>query len=145
MTMFSHILLTTAGVQALGLEGREVALAYVFGVGVDVDHIIKAPLYVRKNGLKNEKNYHWRTSLQEPVALLWIIPLSIFFRSYAPVIFFLLHCLLDYLVSFEKRPLFPYNNYTTRGILPHVSDTLKEIITVILLLCLNLFLLLLRK
>ncbi len=145
MTMFSHILLTTAGVQALGLEGREVVLAYGFGVGVDVDHIVKAPLYLRKNGLKNEKNYHWRTSLQEPIALLWIIPLSIFLRSYAPVIFFLLHCLLDYLVSFEKRPFFPYSNYTTRGILPHVSDTLKEIITVIILLCLNLFLFLLRK
>jgi hypothetical protein len=145
MTIFTHILLTTAGAQALGLHGTELVLAYGFGVAVDVDHLVKLPLYLKKNGLKNEKFYHWRTSLQEPISLLWILPLSIFLRTVVPVIFFIPHLLLDYLVSYEKRPLFPFHSVTTRGFLPNVSDGLKEIITVIILVCLNLFLFLIKR
>lgn len=145
MTILTHILLATAGVQAFGLQGTDIALAYGFGVALDVDHALKLPLYLKKNGLKNEKFYHWRTSLQEPVSLLWIVPLSFFIRSIIPVIFFIPHLVLDYLVSYEKRPLFPFHSVTTRGIFPNVSDGLKEIITVILLVCLNLFLFLTKR
>jgi len=145
MTIFTHILLTTVGVQALGVHGGDLALAYGFGVALDVDHALKLPLYLKKNGLKNEKFYHWRTSLQEPVSLLWIVPLSIFIRSVIPVIFFVPHLVLDYLVSYDKRPLFPFHAVTTRGFFPNVSDGLKEIITVIILVCLNLILFLMKR
>ena len=145
MTIFTHILLTTVGVQALGLQGTDLALAYGFGVALDVDHAVKLALYLKKNGLKNEKHYHWRTSLQEPVSLLWILPLSFFLKSIIPVIFFLPHLLLDYLMSYEKRPLFPFHSVITRGFFPKVSDGLKEIITVILLVCLNLVLFLIKR
>jgi hypothetical protein len=130
--------MTALGVQALGLEGRDVWLAYTFGYGIDlVDHPIKLPLYLRKNGTKNEKNYHWRTPLQEPVALLWIIPLSIYLGTYVPALFFASHFFLDYLVSYDKRPLYPFSMYTTRGILPDASDTLKEWATIGVLTALN--------
>src|SRR2546427_685472 len=101
MTILPHLLLTTVGVQALGLEGRDIALAYGFGYGIDlVDHPIKLALYLRKNGRKNEKNYHWRTPLQEPVALCWIVPLSLYLGTAVPVLFFASHFLLDYLVGY---------------------------------------------
>jgi membrane-bound metal-dependent hydrolase YbcI (DUF457 family) len=61
------------------------------------------------------------------------------------VVFFIPHLFLDYLVSYEKRPLFPFNSVTTRGFLPNVSDGLKEIITVIILVCLNLILFLIKR
>lgn len=130
MTVLPHLLLTTAGVQALGLEGTDIALAYTFGYGIDlVDHAIKLPLYLKKNGRKNERHYHWRTPLQEPIALLWIIPLSIYLGTYVPSLFFLSHVILDYMVSYEKRPFYPFSTFSTEGMLDRYSDTKKEIWT----------------
>src|SRR5512144_1059646 len=128
MTILPHLLLTTVGVQALGLQGSDIVLAYTFGYGIDlVDHPIKLPLYLKKNGKKNEKHYHWRTPLQEPVALLWIIPLSLYLGTYVPALFFVSHFALDYCVSYEKRPFYPFSLYTTEGFLVRYSDTSKEI------------------
>lgn len=128
MTLIPHLLLTTVGVQALGLEGKDVILAYTFGYGVDlVDHPIKLPLYLRKNGRRNEKHYHWRTPLQEPIALMWIIPLSLYLGTVVPALFFISHFLLDYMVSYEKRPFYPFSTWTTEGFLRGYGDTQKEI------------------
>ena len=130
MTILPHLFLTTLGVQALGLEGQDIVLAYTFGYGIDlIDHPIKLPLYLKKNGKKNEKHYHWRTPFQEPVALMWIIPLSVYLGTYVPALFFISHFLLDYMVSYEKRPFYPFGTYTTEGILRGYSDTQKEIWT----------------
>ena len=129
MTILAHLALTTLGVQALGLEGKDIALAYAFGYGIDlVDHPIKLPLYMRKNGRKNETHYHWRTPLQEPVALLWIVPLSVYLGSAVPALFFISHFALDYMVSYEKRPFAPFSLYSTEGIFTRYSDTAKEIV-----------------
>ncbi len=133
--------MTSLGVQLLGLQGKDVWLAYAFGYGVDlVDHPIKLPLYLKKNGTKTEKHYHWRTPLQEPIALLWIIPLSVYLQTPVPIIFFLSHVFLDYLVSYNKRPLYPFNLYTTKGFLQKISDTLKEWTTVVVLAVFNIIL-----
>jgi hypothetical protein len=133
MTIFTHILATSLGVQALGLTGQEQVLAYTFGLGVDVDHFVKLPYYLRAEGLKNKRGYYWRSSLQEPVALLWILPLSYFFRSYVPILFFLMHVAMDYSVRFEKMPFFPYSPYVTRGWLTNIPDKVKEGILFVLL------------
>lgn len=126
MTMVAHILATTLGVQALGLHGRDAALAYAFGVGVDVDHAIKAPFYLRAIGLRDRKGYYWRSSLQEPVALLWIAPLCLFLGTAVPLLFFTIHLAMDYSVSFEKMPLYPYSRWVTRGWLTGIPDRTKE-------------------
>ncbi len=130
MTILPHLLLTTVGVQALGLQGQEAALAYAFGYGIDViDHPIKLPLYMRKNGKKNEKHYHWRTPFQEPIALAWIIPISFYCGTYVPALFFISHFALDYMVSYEKRPFYPFSTWTTEGVLRGMTDPAKEIWT----------------
>lgn len=141
MTFISHTLVTTAGVQIMHLQGYELYLAYIFGVLIDFDHIFKAHLYFSKNKFKKEKHYHWRTSLQEPVALLWIVPLSIFINSAVPIIFFISHLLLDYFVSYNKFPFYPFSNYSTKGLFIGVSDTIKEGLTTFIFLCINLLLL----
>ena len=115
MTIVTHFLATTLGVQALGLEGRETALAYAFGMGIDVDHAVKAPFYLRAVGLKNKKDYYWRSSLQEPIALAWIIPLAWYFGTIVPILFFVIHIAMDYSVRFEKMPFYPFSPYVTRG------------------------------
>jgi len=138
--LVTHVLATAAGVQALQLHGRDAALAFAFGVAIDIDHALKAPYYLRAIGLRDRRGYYWRSSLQEPVALLWIIPLCLFLRSWVPIPFFLVHLAMDYSVSFEKMPFYPYSPYVTRGWLSGISDGRKESVLFILLTCTNLLL-----
>jgi hypothetical protein len=126
VTIFTHFLATTLGVQAMGLEGRDKVLAYAFGMGVDIDHVVKAPYYLRAVGLRDKRGYYWRSSLQEPVALLWIVPLCVFLGSVVPLLFFAIHVAMDYSVRFEKMPLYPYSTWVTRGWLVTIPDRLKE-------------------
>jgi hypothetical protein len=140
MTIVTHVLATTLGVQALRLRGADAALAYVFGVGVDIDHAIKAPFYLRAIGRRRQLGYYWRTSLQEPVALLWIVPLCVFLRTWVPALFFLIHLAMDYAVSYEKMPWYPYSPVVTQGFLVGISDRTKEAVLIVVLLCMNLLL-----
>lgn len=140
MTIVTHVLATTLGVRALKLTGGDAVLAYAFGVGVDIDHAIKAPFYLRTVGRRRELGYYWRTSLQEPVALLWIIPLCFFLGSWIPALFFLIHLAMDYSVSYEKMPWYPYAPVVTQGFLVGVSDKTKEGVLIVVLLCMNLLL-----
>ena len=146
MTIFTHILVTTVGVQALGLTGQEAVLAYAFGVAIDIDHVVKAPFYLKFAGLKEKKmGYYWRSSLQEPVGFLWIIPLSIYLGTFVPVLFYAMHLALDYSVSFEKMPLYPYSTWVTRGWLLKVPDKVKEIAVFAAAICTSLLLYLVRR
>lgn len=149
MTIITHVLLTAAGAQLLHLDQTNTLYAYFFGVALDLDHLIKMPLYTKKYGLTRAKHYPWRTPLQEPVSLLWIIPLSMFLGTAVPVIFFIGHLLLDYTVSYVKRPFFPFVDYQTRGFFTKVintkQDKLLEVFVATLLICLNLILALTKK
>ena len=137
MTIVTHFLATTLGVQALGLEGRDRVLAYTFGMAVDVDHAVKAPYYLRAVGLRDKRGYYWRSSLQEPVALLWIIPLCYFLGTIVPILFFAIHVAMDYSVRFEKMPFYPYSPWVTRGWLTDIPDKVKEGVLFTVLLALN--------
>ena len=128
MTVFTHALVTTLGAQALGLEGRDLVLAYTFGVGVDVDHALKAPFYLKHVGLHDRRGYYWRSSLQEPVALLWLVPLCWWLGTIVPIVFFAIHLALDYTMCYEKMPFYPYSPWVTRGWLTTIPDKVKEAI-----------------
>ena len=137
MTIVTHFLATTLGVQALGLQGQDRVLAYVFGIAQDIDHAVKAPYYLKAVGLKDKRGYYWRSSLQEPVALLWIIPLCFFLGTMVPILFFAIHLAMDYSVRFEKMPFYPYSSFVTRGWLINVPDKVKEGVLFSVLLVLN--------
>src|ERR671931_2538868 len=104
MTIVTHALATTLGVRVFKLTGSDALLAYVFRVGVDIDHVSKAPFYPRAVGRKRQLGYYWRTSLQEPVALLWIIPLCFFLGTWVPALFFLIYLAIGYSVGYGKMP-----------------------------------------
>jgi len=145
MTIVTHILTTTIGAEVLHLSGLNLFWAYCFGVLVDLDHLIKIPLYFKKHNfnlvkltkarIPNEKYYHWRTLLQEPVALLWILPFCFFINSFVPFYFFMLHLFFDYFVSYKKLPFYPFSNFSTKGFLAHMPDELKETVTIIATIC----------
>lgn len=140
MTTATHVLATALGVRVLKLSGSDAVLAYAFGIGVDIDHAFKAPFYLRSVGVKRKLGYYWRTSLQEPVALLWIVPLCFFLGTWVPVLFFAIHVAMDYSVSFEKMPWYPYSPFVTRGFLVGVSDKIKEAALLVALICTHLLL-----
>ena len=135
MKLPTHVLATTLGVKAMGLHGGDIALAFAFGCGIDIDHLLKLPFYLKSVGFKDRRGYYWRSSLQEPVALLWIVPLSILLGTIVPVVFFVIHIAMDYSVRFEKMPFYPYSPYVTRGWLLGLSDNLKEGVLFVLLAC----------
>ena len=139
MTIFSHILATTAVVQAMHLrDPKQIALAYLFGVAVDIDHVVKAPFYLRAIGLRDKRGYYWRSSLQEPVAFLWILPLSLLLGTVVPLVCFAVHLLMDYSVCYEKMPFYPYSRYVTRGWLLGIPDRRKEAVLASALVAANL-------
>jgi len=145
VTIVTHILATTLGVQVGRLHGGDVALAFAFGVAVDADHALKAPYYIRSGGFEKRLGYYWRSSLQEPVALLWVVPLSIALHTAVPVVFLLIHMAMDYSVRYEKMPFYPYSRWITRGWLLSIPDWVKEATLVVVLLCLNVLLFLKRS
>jgi hypothetical protein len=145
MTIITHIAATAIGVQAMNLRGRDAVLAFIFGVAVDIDHLVKLPFYLRYAGMTNKKDYYWRSSLQEPVAFLWILPLCLFLGTLVPAIFFGIHLLIDYSVGYEKMPFYPYSRYITRGWLGQFADKKKELILLGVLACSQVFLVLARR
>jgi hypothetical protein len=52
---------------------------------------------------------------------------------------------MDYSVSFEKMPFYPYSSWVTRGWLLQFSDTSKEIVAFTVFACLSLYLYLARR
>jgi len=140
MTIFTHVLATTLGVKILGLHGQDAILAYGFGVGVDIDHAIKAPFYLKAVGLRDKRGYYWRSSLQEPVALLWILPVCLMLGTVVPALFFAIHLAMDYAVRYEKMPWYPYSTHVTRGWITALPDGTKERVLAAAPVCSNLFL-----
>jgi len=100
--------------------------------------VVKAPFYLRAVGLRDRRGYYWRSSLQEPVAFLWILPLSLLLGSVVPLVCFAAHLLMDYSVRYEKLPFYPYSRYVTRGWLLGIPDRRKEAVLASALVAANL-------
>ena len=126
MTLVTHILATTAGIQLLNLDEKGIILALIFGVAIDLDHVLKVPSYLKENKFKYKRHFPWRTFLQEPISFLWIIPICLILGTIIPIIFFSLHLLLDYCTNYAKKPFYPFSNYSTKGYFTSLSGVLKE-------------------
>ena len=61
-------------------------------------------------------------------AVLWIAPLCLWLGTAVPLLFYAIHLLMDYSVSFEKMPFYPYSSWVTRGWLLRFSDKSKEVV-----------------
>jgi hypothetical protein len=126
-------------IELTDITGIDILWAVIFGVIIDLDHLIKIPLYIKQNGLKIVRLWDWRTPFQEPISYSWIIPLSIFLHTWVPVFFFTIHILLDYLMSFKKKPLYPFSDFVIKE--REVKfDVPLEIITMVTTLCMFVFL-----
>ncbi len=138
MNLLAHLLITILLAEIMGLSQSEFLLAILFGMVIDFDHLLKAPLYLKQNGLKIVRYWNWRTGLQEPVSYLWIIPISFYLHTLVPIIFFTAHLILDYLCCFEKRPFYPFSDFVIKE-RRHKTDEIFGIATVVMS-CMLLFL-----
>jgi len=138
MTIFVHILATLLGINILNLSGDAVMLAIIFGVCLDLDHLLKVPMYLKKYGLRMVISYPWRTPLQEPISLLWVAPLCAYLHTWVPLAFFSLHIALDYLMSYPKKPFSPLHNFEIRKNPLGIPDASKEGAALLVFICLNL-------
>jgi hypothetical protein len=115
MTVMSHILATFLLGKVLRIKKRKVwILMWLFGVLIDLDGVIFHPEVLVNSA---EWYYHYenprylRTFIQEPISLIWVLPLSIFgFKTLIPVLAFFLHLLMDYIEIKIKKPFWPFSN-----------------------------------
>jgi membrane-bound metal-dependent hydrolase YbcI (DUF457 family) len=131
LNAIAHILVTLVFARVGNLSGIDIFLALLFGVAIDLDHLIKVPLYIKQNGLKVVRYWNWRTSFQEPVSYLWIIPLCIYFQTWVPVFFFTTHIVLDYLMSYEKQPFYPFSDFKIPNMKVKIDDYLGVLTAVV--------------
>lgn len=140
MNLLAHLLVTVVLARLMGLStGIEYFWAILFGVLIDFDHFLKVPLYIKENGLKIERYWSWRTPLQEPISFLWIIPVCLYFQTLIPIVFFSAHLVLDYLMSYQKQPFYPFSQFTIKKREYEIDDALG-IVTVVFSSCILLFL-----
>ena len=139
MNIIAHILLTILFAKVANLSGIDFFWALMFGVFIDFDHMIKIPLYIKQNGLKIVRQWNWRTGFQEPVSYLWVVPLCIYFQTWVPVFFFTIHLILDYLMSYQKQPFYPFSSFTIKERKRKIDDSLG-VLTVVSVLCMFVFL-----
>lgn len=112
----SHLLATLLGCALLSmvrpLAPREWLLAILFGVVIDLDHLLQFPRYVAQNGwsaLTPAAMLHWGAAWQgfmhTPWALLLVLPAMLLFGSWMPLAAWGLHMVLDFVVA---RHLVPF-------------------------------------
>ncbi|MHA2294251.1 MAG: hypothetical protein ACXACK_18985 [Candidatus Hodarchaeales archaeon] len=139
MNIIAHILVTFLFIKLGDLAGVDIFWAFLFGVFIDFDHFIKVPLYLKQNGFKIVRYWNWRTSLQEPVSYLWIVPLAVYLQTLVPVFFFTTHLILDYMMSYEKKPFYPFSDLKIPKMRVKIDD-FAGISTVVIVGCMLLYL-----
>jgi hypothetical protein len=105
MLTTTHLAVTVLFCLILNLNRDEWFVALMFGVMIDADHIFAAPRYVSHNGWAallhrswdDGSGNPWKSLLHYPVGAFVVVPLSIGWRYFLPVLFWALHLELDYI------------------------------------------------
>lgn len=106
----SHLLATLLGCALLALvrpvSSREWLLALLFGVAIDLDHLLQLPRYVATHHWSEltpaaiaSWGSDWQGFLHTPWALLVVLPAAFVFASWIPLAAWGLHMVLDFVVA----------------------------------------------
>lgn len=110
MMLPSHLLATLlvcAGISLFfPLAPKHWLLALVFGVLIDLDHLLQLPGYVAANGLAAltpgeilRWGAQWQGFMHTPWALLLVIPACVVFASWLPAVAWALHMVQDFVIA----------------------------------------------
>ena len=105
MLITTHIAVTILLCLVLNLNQDEWFIAFMFGVMIDADHLFAAPGYVSRNGWEallrrswdDGSGLPWRSLFHYPVGAFVVIPLSVGWRYFLPVLFWAIHLEMDYI------------------------------------------------
>lgn len=106
----SHLLATLlvcAGISTFfPLSAKHWALALLFGVAIDLDHLIQIPAYVATHGFQSMTpgeiarwGGNWQGFMHTPWAVLLVIPACLLFASWMPAVAWSLHMFQDFVVA----------------------------------------------
>jgi len=103
MLALTHLIVTLLLIQIFLLDRNDAFVALVFGVLIDLDHLIGLKDYAHANGIKALLNVdnlmnpggHWKSILHNPMALAIVGPLAFASRLAIPLIFWGVHIAMD--------------------------------------------------
>ena len=104
MLALTHLIVTLLFIQIFLLDRNDAFVALVFGVFIDLDHVMGLQDYTEANGIKAvfdldhlmNPGGHWKSILHNPIALAIVGPLTYASRLAIPLIFWGLHITMDY-------------------------------------------------
>jgi hypothetical protein len=90
-------------IRQLDLDRNEAMVGMLFGVFIDIDHLLGIPDFINANGVGNLANpesllnsgIQWKSTLHSPIAVLVVAPASVAFRFAIPLSFWGIHILMD--------------------------------------------------
>jgi hypothetical protein len=115
MHILVHLIWTLVPSLLMNLDPFNFFLALVFGVLIDLDHIIPLIPYAIKNKTLFYTNKYIKTPVQEIIFSPVIILICVFAKTWVPLVFFLIHIILDYLFASINRPFSPFSKFEIKA------------------------------
>ena len=105
MLTTTHLAVTLLLCLILNLNRDEWFVALMFGVMIDADHLFGTPRYVSHNGWAallrrswdDGSGLPWKSLLHYPVGAFVVVPISVGWRYFLPVLFWAMHLELDHI------------------------------------------------
>ncbi len=105
MLAITHLIVTLLLITLLNLDKNDSFVALLFGVFIDVDHLLGLKDYVAANGLASvldlgdlmQPEGQWKSMFHNPVAVMVVGPVSTGSRLALPLLFWGVHMVMDYL------------------------------------------------
>jgi hypothetical protein len=99
----THLFVVMLLIRQLDLDRNEAMVGMLFGVFIDIDHLLGIPDFINANGAGNLANpesllnsgVQWKSMLHNPIAVLVVAPASVGFRFAIPLSFWGIHILMD--------------------------------------------------
>jgi hypothetical protein len=103
MLAIAHLFVVMLLIRQLDLDRNEAMVGMLFGVFIDLDHLLGIPNYVNANGVNGLTNtesllssgIQWKSILHSPIAIMIVAPASMAFRFAVPLSFWGIHVLMD--------------------------------------------------
>lgn len=105
MLAITHLLAIVLIVRLLDLDRNEAFVALLFGVFIDLDHLLGIPSFVQQHGVASltdtstlmMSDVSWKSLIHEPIAFIIVAPSSVIFRFMLPLLAWGLHITMDYI------------------------------------------------
>ena len=104
MIAITHLVVSLFLIEILTLDRNDAFVALMFGVFIDLDHLIGLKDYAKANGIRAVFDFdslahadgQWKSLLHSPIAVGIVTPISVASRLMIPLIFWGMHISMDF-------------------------------------------------